>query len=345
MAQRRKKKEGPHVSSASPAIATAGDDAMNQPSEAPRTMFLRGLDLNLLVALDVLLQERHVTRASARLFRSQPAVSAMLARLREYFGDELMRRNGRDIELTPLATELVGPLRDFIERAEGLIGMHRASSFRELERTFTVSMSDSVCDFLMVPLLEHLAQAAPRVVIRAKSIDQASADVALERGETDFVIAPTLALFDDKLDRYVIDDLYEERLVCIGDRDRIDGADVQDIDKFSRMPFIAVRFNNAAQVPMAEVPFERLGISRNIRAYVPYFQQLPPLVEHSDRIAIVHERTALAAMGRYNIAVFEPPMEIPPLELKLISHGRNQTSLQYQWLRSSIQEVCAAAVG
>ncbi|MDP9123335.1 MAG: LysR family transcriptional regulator, partial [Pseudomonadota bacterium] len=48
------------------------------------------LDLNLLVTLDTLLAERHVTRAAARLHLSQPAVSVQLARLREAFGDPLL---------------------------------------------------------------------------------------------------------------------------------------------------------------------------------------------------------------------------------------------------------------
>jgi LysR family transcriptional regulator, nod-box dependent transcriptional activator len=305
-------------------------------------MFLRGLDLNLLLVLDVLLQERHVTRASARLLRSQPAVSAMLARLREYFGDELLRRSGRDVELTPFAAELIGPLHDFIEKAEGLISMQRAKSLADLDRTFTIGMSDSVAEILAVHLVNRLERVAPHVVIRMKGIDHTPFELGLERGETDFMIAPSETVQDDKLEDFVIEELIVERLVCIGDRDRTKAADIQDLDKFAKMPFVAVRFSDGTRLPMAERPFERLGIQRNIKAFVPYFQLLPALVEHSDRIGIVHERTALGAIDRYNIAIFEPPIEMPPLVLNLISHARNSASLQFQWLRTVIRESARA---
>ena len=69
-------------------------------------MNLASLDLNLLVSLDALLQERSVTRAAARMGLSQPALSASLARLRRHFGDELLTRVGNEYRLTPLAVQL-----------------------------------------------------------------------------------------------------------------------------------------------------------------------------------------------------------------------------------------------
>ena len=76
-------------------------------------MNLASLDLNLLVSLDALLQERSVTRAAARMGLSQPALSASLARLRRHFGDELLSRVGNEYRLTPLAVQLQGPGADW----------------------------------------------------------------------------------------------------------------------------------------------------------------------------------------------------------------------------------------
>ena len=70
-------------------------------------MNLASLDLNLLVSLDALLQQRSVTRAAAQMGLSQPALSASLARLRRHFGDELLTRVGNEYRLTPLAVQLV----------------------------------------------------------------------------------------------------------------------------------------------------------------------------------------------------------------------------------------------
>ena len=69
-------------------------------------MNLSSLDLNLLVSLDALLQQRSVTRAAEQMGLSQPALSASLARLRRHFDDPLLARVGNDYRLTPLAVQL-----------------------------------------------------------------------------------------------------------------------------------------------------------------------------------------------------------------------------------------------
>src|SRR5580698_9309749 len=66
-------------------------------------------DLNLIGALQALLTERNVTRAGNRLNVTQPTMSGMLQRLRYQFGDELLVRVGRNMELTPLGQSLVEP--------------------------------------------------------------------------------------------------------------------------------------------------------------------------------------------------------------------------------------------
>ena len=76
-----------------------------------------GLDLNLLISLDALLQERSVSRAAQRLGLSQPTLSAALARLRRHFGDELLARSGNSYALTPLAERLLESTGQEIGRA------------------------------------------------------------------------------------------------------------------------------------------------------------------------------------------------------------------------------------
>ena len=79
-------------------------------------MDLSKFDLNLLRGLDVLLEERNVTRAAERLFITQQAASGTLQRLRRHFDDELLTRVGRHLEPTPLARSLVTPVRGQAER-------------------------------------------------------------------------------------------------------------------------------------------------------------------------------------------------------------------------------------
>src|SRR5262249_40164285 len=105
-------------------------------------MNLRSVDLNLLVALDALLSERHVTRAAARIGLSQPAMSNALGRLRGVFGDELLVRTPTGMTPTPRALELVDPLRQLLRQAERVLQSDRGFDPATSDRVFTIRMSD-----------------------------------------------------------------------------------------------------------------------------------------------------------------------------------------------------------
>src|SRR4051794_35637012 len=102
---------------------------------------LAQLDLNLLVALDVLLEERSVTRAGERLSRTQPAMSDALRRLRAVFGDELLVRTGQTMRLTPLAEALRAPLHDALGQLEQTV-FPTPFDPRVHARAFTIAATD-----------------------------------------------------------------------------------------------------------------------------------------------------------------------------------------------------------
>src|SRR5512134_3427954 len=119
-------------------------------------MNLAQIDLNLLVALDALLSERHVTRAADRVGLSQPAMSGALARLRIMFHDELLVRVGREYQPTALALDLQEPLRQLLQLAEETV--QRRPSFDPAcdRRVFTVVASDYSAYMALHPLLRHV---------------------------------------------------------------------------------------------------------------------------------------------------------------------------------------------
>src|SRR6185295_1207582 len=129
-------------------------------------MNLRQFDLNLLVALDVLLTERNVTRAGERLYLSQPATSGILARLRHAFHDELLVRVGRNLELTALATELVTPVRECVRSVEDLLNLRQPFSPESARWSFRIAASDYVVFLLLGSLLKTLTALAPNISVR-----------------------------------------------------------------------------------------------------------------------------------------------------------------------------------
>ncbi|HZV08596.1 MAG TPA: LysR family transcriptional regulator, partial [Novosphingobium sp.] len=89
------------------------------------TMRLGHFDMNLLLALDALLDTESVTLAAQRLNMGQSAMSSALGRLRDHFGDELLAKSGRSLDLTPFAISLKGPVQD------ALIAVRQAVTVRQ----------------------------------------------------------------------------------------------------------------------------------------------------------------------------------------------------------------------
>ena len=86
-----------------------------------RDAHLRNIDLNLLRALQPLLEERHVSRAAKRSFLSQPAMSRALDRLRDAFGDPLLVRSGRAYERTPRGERVLREIETIMGRLDAIV--------------------------------------------------------------------------------------------------------------------------------------------------------------------------------------------------------------------------------
>jgi DNA-binding transcriptional LysR family regulator len=124
---------------------------------------LRSLDLNLLVVLDALLEERHVTRAAARIGLSQPAMSNALSRLRAMFGDTLLLRTPHGMEPTPRAIALAGPVRQALRQVQRLLDAEEAFDPATCRQGFTLRMSDLLGRLLLPALMTRLRAEAPGV--------------------------------------------------------------------------------------------------------------------------------------------------------------------------------------
>jgi DNA-binding transcriptional LysR family regulator len=130
-------------------------------------MNLAALDLNLLVALEALLEEASVGQAADRLSLSQPAMSHALKRLRRLLDDPLLVRVGARMQLTARAEALRYPVQDALSRVRALLigeGFEPAHS----TRTFQLFVADNASDLLLPPLLKQLQKAAPNACIRVQ---------------------------------------------------------------------------------------------------------------------------------------------------------------------------------
>src|SRR4029434_4414915 len=133
-------------------------------------MQLSRFDLTLLIALDALLREKNVTRSAERVFVSQPAMSAALHKLREYFNDPLLVRVGREMELTPRGASLVEPVREALLRIQMMLGTQPTFDPKTARREFTVIMSEEAVPGVLPPLLKTLASEAPELDVHIEMV-------------------------------------------------------------------------------------------------------------------------------------------------------------------------------
>src|SRR3954465_6759103 len=159
-------------------------------------MQLNRFDLNLLIALDALLREKNVTRAAERVFVSQPAMSAALHKLREYFNDPLLVRVGREMELTPRGESLVESVREALLRIQMMLGTQPTFDPKTARRDFTVIMSEEAVPGVLPPLLHTLSHQAPELDLHIEMISPTALS-RLECGEADLCLClESLHMFD-----------------------------------------------------------------------------------------------------------------------------------------------------
>src|ERR1022692_467906 len=150
-------------------------------------MHYKGLDLNLLIVLDALFAEKNITRTGERIHLSQSATSGALARLRDYFNDDLLTQIGNKMVLTPLAEDLAQPVRAILQQVDLVV--NRVPNFNPAAstRNFRLMMSDYAASVLMPRVLPRVQELAPKITFELLSNAEHPAEF-LERGEVDLLI-------------------------------------------------------------------------------------------------------------------------------------------------------------
>jgi DNA-binding transcriptional LysR family regulator len=293
---------------------------------------LRRIDLNLLVALDVLLEERNVTRAADRLALTQPTVSAMLVRLRELFDDPLFVRAQRGILPTPRAQALAPSLKDWLAEAHGLVA---GEAFNPATATFTASISanDYIQSALLVPFVKRLRREAPTVRLAVRCAELCNATTPFASGEIDLCIAATSEIPSPDLPARL---LYNEHYVCaVRTGHPLAGTKVT-LDQFCRFPHVAVSPTESQFVGPADQALAQLGRKRRVVLSVPGFLILPEILATDDLIAVVPERVVRGRMS--GLRTFAPPVAIPEFSVVALWHQRLHKDPAHRWLRGLIVE-------
>jgi DNA-binding transcriptional LysR family regulator len=301
-------------------------------------MRFKGLDLNLLVAFDALMATRSVSRSAERLNLSQPAMSAALSRLRDYFGDELLMLQGKRMHPTPFADELMPQVRTSLLGLESMLSRSPNFDPATSQRNFRIVTSDYVLASLIVPLIAELAAEAPGIRIDC-GVPQPTTVQELEEGKIDITITPEYVIGGNHLS-YA---LYMEPQLVAGwsGNPAMAGGTISEADFFAA-GHVAVVLGGGATLSYADRQLELMGRVRTIEATVAFFTAVPWLLEGTNRLAVMHSRLATQLAGRFAIATAPMPFEIPAMKQMLSYHPGRKDDAGLSWLRGKIEAIAHA---
>lgn len=288
-------------------------------------------DLDLLVVLDVLLRERHVTRAAKRLGITQSAVSQRLTRLRAYFGDKLLTPGRPLLALTPRAQALAEPLASAIAGLRTALQISAPFAPATSERRF-VLLGDDLLEALALPLLlPVIAREAPGVMLQCERID---ADFAqrLERGSADLAFVPEF-LAPPSLRRLA---LPEAAFVTLLRKDHPQARRQLKLETYLELSHLLVA-PRGLPGSLVDRALAALGQTRRVVAQVQHFVSAPYVVASTDLVVTCPGSiTPLAEALCLHIA--RPPLELGVDHTCALWHERMQDDPGHRWLRGLLEQ-------
>ncbi|MBB1250544.1 LysR family transcriptional regulator [Rhizobium sp. G21] len=295
-------------------------------------MNLHGIDLNLLVAFDAINAERNVTRAGARIGRTQPAMSAALARLRDLLKDELFVRGPSGLQPTPRAAELAEPIATALRDIQRTLDFTQDFDPSTVRTTFSLGLSGHAGSVVLPRLLAVLAARAPGVDLTVREYDSRDAAIdLLDVGDVDLTVGIPLSASSRILNAR----LFQERYVCILRKNHPATGRALDTQTFLSLNHIQIAPDTDG-LDVADAALATKGMRRRVALTVPQMASAPQLVASSDMLAIVMEGVVANSGFADRLTMVDFPLPLNPVPFVMSWHRRNDAHPAQRWIRNAL---------
>ena len=303
-------------------------------------MDFKGVDLNLLVAFDALMEERNVSRAAARVGVSQPAMSAALSRLRNLVGDHLFSRTSAGLMPTQKARDLAEPISQALRSIESVL--IEKPEFDPLDARFTYSLgvSDYPALTFLPGFVKALEQLAPH--IKLKILTFTARDNAVDMLDTGIIDAAIGVPPNHTEGRIRSKEILRENFVTVIGRDNPAARKKMTLARFLSLPHILVSPEGDGFGVVDQV-LARLEKSRNIVMTLPHMFAAASVVAETSYISTILRGIALSSPYRDKLVLVPPPMSLPDIGFHLIWHKRNDVHAAQKWMRDLITALASSA--
>ena len=297
---------------------------------------LRTFDLNLLLAFDILMRERNVTRAAECMFVTQSAMSHTLHRLRQQLNDPVLVKSPTGMQPTALALALVEPVRSLLQEMERLLEAPQAFDPASSQRRFTIAATDYM-EFLILPELTQLIyQSAPGVDIHVKRTESSFPLAQLENGSLDVVLGFTSVL--NPPTHLNCEHLFMDRMACVVRQNHPGIKDAPSLaDYLETSHMLISRTGDKAGV--IDQKLAESGVERRINCIVPHFLSAPLIVAQTDMILSLPYRLATAFQKLVPLNIWPVPVSLPDYNLAMIWHPLWEKDPAHGWLREQISSI------
>ncbi|TNE92830.1 MAG: LysR family transcriptional regulator [Deltaproteobacteria bacterium] len=288
---------------------------------------LRAINLNLLVALDALLDARSVGLAAQRVGVTQSAMSHTLRQLRELFDDPLLVRSGRAMVPTPRALALQPELRQALATLEGVVAHRGAFDPSRYAGTCTLATQDGVVAALAEALFRRFRAEAPLAELRIVRPPEDLAR-ALEDGRIDVATAPPIDIPSGLVQEPIAGTAPTWSVVCCADHPLED----LDVDGFCAYPHAMMSLSGEGPSFVDHV-LASMGRERRIAVRIPYLLALPWILPGTDMLSVVVTPGAEQFVRRWPLKRFDCPLPMPTAPMTLLWHGRYEADPAHRWFR------------
>jgi len=305
----------------------------------------RTLDLNLLRVFDVVMAERNLTRAAARLSLTQPAVSNALRRLRNAVGEDLLTRSAHGVVPTPRAEALWPEVRSALGRLRGVLAPEEFNPRTDVAN-FRIAMADATAALFMPSLVAQIEQGAAQANLRGLPLTTRDPRALLERGDADIAVgffpdtvAALLAQGDGALLRRKR--LNEGEYTCVMRRGHPLAKQPLTLDAYCDAHHLLVSLSGRDH-GLADQVLAGLGRKRRVVLTVNQYFTAGRVVANSDLLTVLPAYFLESTGHRDRLVNRSLPFALPSLHLEMLWHIRNDRSSAHQWLRARMLDAVEA---
>ena len=296
-------------------------------------------DLNLLVALNVLLEEGSVVGAARRMNLSAPAMSRTLTRIREALNDPILVRSGRGLVPTPRALELQEQVRGVVELAHGVFTQSQHSDLSQLERTFSIRANDVFFGVYGSALREQMAKEMPKATLRVVP-EGFTDDEALSEGRIDLAISANNTFSSD----IKVQQLFTCPFVGLAREDHPIFDQSITAQRFVGYDHISVSRRGHARGPI-DTKLAELGLERRVSFTTPTFYSAIFALADADMILPLMPQLLLKTLEPMGLKLraFELPIALQAVNIIQAWHPRMDNDPAHRWLRRTLKTFCDTA--